>query len=201
MTIIFDLGGVIVDLDRQRCIDNFRKLGLQHIDQMLGNFRQEGLFLQLEKGEISNEVFRLEVRNLIGQQVSDTQIDDAWNSFLVGAPAYKLDFILRLRQQHTIFLLSNTNDIHWQWCRKEVFSYKGANINDFFDRTFLSHEMHCAKPEPEIFERIISEGGISPQDALFIDDGEANCLAAARLGIQTYHAKPSEDWTHLFTSI
>lgn len=201
MTIIFDLGGVIVDLDRQRCIDNFRKLGLQHIDQMLGNFRQEGLFLQLEKGEISNEVFHQEVRNLIGQPVSDEQIDAAWNSFLVGAPAYKLDFILQLRKQHTIFLLSNTNDIHWQWCCKEVFNYKGATINDFFDKTFLSYEMHCAKPEPEIFERILSEGGIVPEDALFIDDGEANCLAAARLGIKTYHAKPSEDWTHLFTSI
>ena len=197
--LIFDFGGVLIDLDRNRCIEQFRQLGLTDIDKMLDVSHQQDFFLQLETGRISCEEFRDCVSLHIGRPVSDEAIDEAWNSFLVGIPTYKLDLLLELRKDYMVYLLSNTNAIHWEWARKHAFPHKGFRTEDYFEQAFLSYEMHLAKPNPAIYRQLLEETGIRPEETLFIDDSPENCSVAQTLfGISTYCPKPHEDWSHLF---
>lgn len=196
--LIFDFGGVLIDLDRQRCIERFRQLGLADVENMLGLYAQQDFFRKHEKGLITDAEFRDTIRTLSGRQLTDARIDDAWNSFLVGISPSKLDMLLHLRKDYVIYLLSNTNHIHWQWACENAFPYKSFRVEDYFEQIFLSYEMKMAKPSPEIFQAVLSETGIEPSETLFIDDSADNCRAAAALGIDTYNAKPHEDWSRLF---
>lgn len=196
--LLIDLGGVLINLDRQRCIENFQKLGLRNVEDLLDFSSPNGLLMQQEKGLITPAEFRNGVREMIGKTVSDKQIDAAWNSFLVDIPTHKLDLLLKLREKYVVYLLSNTNDIHWKWACKHLFPYRTFKVEDYFEKTYLSYEMHLAKPEPEIFQTILADAGIAPTQTLFIDDSETNCKTAQELGIATYTAKAGEDWSHLF---
>lgn len=196
--LIIDFGGVLIDLNRQRCIENFTKLGMPDVESMLGVCHQEGFFLQHEKGLISSADFRNEIREKIGKIVTDARIDAAWNSFLVGIPAYKLDLLLKLREKYVVYLLSNTNDIHWKWSCNHAFPHKGFRVEDYFERIFLSYEMKMAKPDVAIFQRVLDETEIDPKETFFIDDSTENCRVAETLGISTYAPKAGEDWSHLF---
>ena len=182
--LLIDLGGVLINLDRQRCIEHFQKLGLQNVDALLDIL-------------ITPAEFRDGVRKMIGKAVSDKQIDAAWNSFLVDIPTQKLDLLLKLREKYVVYLLSNTNQIHWEWTCAHLFPYRTFKVEDYFEKTYLSFEMKMAKPEPEIFKAIIEDAGIEPKETLFIDDSEMNCKTAQNLGISTYTAKAGEDWSHL----
>ncbi len=197
-TLIIDFGGVLIDLDRQRCIDSFVELGLPNVESMLDMCHQHGFFLQHEKGLLTDAEFRAEIHKRILHPVTDEQIDEAWNRFLVGVPAYKLDFLLQLRQRYTLYLLSNTNGIHWQWALEHVFSYNNHRVEDFFDHIFLSFEMKMIKPDLEIFHQVIADTGLNPAETLFIDDAENNCRTARSLGIRTYTPQLREDWRTIF---
>ncbi|NDV82199.1 HAD family phosphatase [Bacteroides sp. 51] len=196
--IIFDFGGVLINLNRQRCIDSFKQLGLNHVEDLIDPFAQQGIFMQLEKGLITPAVFRDKVREQLNEPATDEQIDAAWNNFLVDLPTYKLEALLKLRERYLVYLLSNTNAIHWDWSCANAFPYKGFNEKDYFEEIFLSYEMKLAKPDVAIFEAVLEATGIQAKETFFIDDSEANCKAAESLGISTYLCKPGEDWTKLF---
>lgn len=196
--IIFDFGGVLINLDRQRCINNFNKLGVSNIGNSIDLFAQQGIFMLLEKGWITPAEFRNKIRELTCEPITDQHINDAWNSLLVDIPTYKLDMLLQLRKKARVFLLSNTNEIHWKWSCIHAFPYQTFCETDYFEQIFLSYKMRLAKPDIEIFEVVLKETGILPQETLFIDDSEANCRSAQSLGIITYHCKPDENWSFLF---
>ena len=144
--LIFDFGGVLINLDRQRCVENFRKLGLEKVDELLGMYSQQGIFMQHEKGLISSAEFRENIRGLLTKKVTDEQIDAAWNSFLVDIPRFKLDMLLKLREKYVVYLLSNTNEIHWKWACEHAFPYRGFRVEDYFEKMYLSYEMKMVKP-------------------------------------------------------
>lgn len=196
--LIIDFGGVLIDLDRPRCVQNFKGLGLPDVEAALDLYHQQDFFQKYEKGLITSAEFREEIRGRIGRPVTDAQIDDAWNSFLVGIPTFKLDLLLELRKEYVVYLLSNTNKIHWQWSCRHAFPYKGFRVEDYFEHIYLSYEMKMAKPDAGIFQKVMDDTGILPQETLFIDDSEANCRTAEALGISTYSPKAHEDWGHLF---
>lgn len=196
--LIVDFGGVLIDLDYQRCLDSFRKLGLPDVEHILDIYHQQDFFSNYEKGLISSVDFRNIIREKIGRIITDARIDAAWNSFLVGIPAYKLDLLLELRKDYVVYLLSNTNDIHWRWSCKNAFPYKTFRVEDYFEHVFLSYEMRMAKPDKEIFQSVLDDTGIIPEETFFIDDSKANCLTAQSLGISTYTPEANEDWSHLF---
>ena len=172
--LIVDFGGVLIDLDRQRCIENFSRLGVPDAE------------------------FRDAIRGRMENPATDADIDAAWNSFLVGIPVYKLDLLLKLRERYVVYLLSNTNDIHWRWSCEHAFRYRAFRAEDFFEKIFLSYEMKLSKPDVAIYRKVLDETGINPEETLFIDDSAANCRAAETLGISTYTPKVGEDWSHLF---
>lgn len=196
--LIIDFGGVLIDLDRARCIQHFEQLGLSNVEAMLDIYHQQDFFQKYEKGLISNDEFRNIIREKAGRPLTDAEIDEAWNSFLVEIPAYKLELLLSLRKDYMVYLLSNTNDIHWQWSCEHAFRYKTFHVEDYFEHIYLSYEMHMAKPDAAIFQRVLEETGIAPEETLFIDDSADNCRTAEALGIHTYTPKAHEDWSHLF---
>lgn len=196
--LIIDFGGVLIDLNRQRCIDNFKRLGLPDVEAALDLYHQQDFFQKYEKGLISSADFRNTIRERIATPVTDNQIDNAWNSFLVGIPGYKLEQLLQLRKDYVVYLLSNTNEMHWMWSCKYAFPHKAFRVEDYFEQIYLSYEMKMAKPDIEIFQKVLDETGILPKETLFIDDSEANCRSAEALGISTYTPAASEDWGHLF---
>lgn len=196
--LVIDLGGVLIDLDRQRCLDNFSKLGLPDVEHALDFCRQQDYLHSYEKGLITTVDFRNVIREKIGRLVTDARIDAAWNSFLVGIPTYKLELLLELRKDYVVYLLSNTNELHWKWICKHAFPYKTFRAEDYFEHIFLSYEMKMAKPEPDIFRQVLNEAGLVPQETFFIDDSADNCRVAQSLGISTYMPRAGEDWSHLF---
>lgn len=196
--LIVDFGGVLIDLDRQRCLENFRELGLPDVEHTLDLYHQQDFFQQYEKGLISSADFRNVIREKIGKDVDDARIDAAWNSFLVSIPTYKLDLLLALRKDYVVYLLSNTNEIHWKWSCEHAFPYMTFRVEDYFEHIFLSYEMKMAKPDEEIFRKVLDDAGLDPKETFFIDDSEANCMTARSLGISTYVPKAGEDWSHLF---
>ena len=196
--LIVDFGGVLIDLDRQRCLENFRELGLPDVEHTLDLYHQQDFFQQYERGLISSADFRNVIREKIGKDVDDARIDAAWNSFLVSIPTYKLDLLLALRKDYVVYLLSNTNEIHWKWSCEHAFPYETFRVEDYFEHIFLSYEMKMAKPDEEIFRKVLDDAGLDPKETFFIDDSEANCMTARSLGISTYVPKAGEDWSHLF---
>lgn len=196
--LLVDFGGVLINLDRQRCIENFRNLGLENVEEQLGLYNQKGFFMQQERGLVTSAEFRNGIRDLMEKPATDKQIDTAWNSFLVDIPTYKLDLLLKLRQKYVVYLLSNTNDIHWKWACKHAFPYRGFRVEDYFEKIYLSYEMKMMKPDAEIFETVLEDANIDPKETFFIDDAPANCRTAETLGIKTYTPQPGEDWSHLF---
>lgn len=138
-------------------------------------------------GEITANDFRVAIREKSNIALTDTDIDNLWNLMLVEIPSEKLDFILSLRNDYKVYLLSNTNSIHWDYACKKAFNYKGFGVKDFFIKTFLSYEMHLAKPDKAIYEKMLCEAKLMPEKTLFIDDSELNCNVAKQLGINVHH--------------
>ena len=113
--LLIDFGGVLVNLDRERCISNFKKIGINNIGELLTLTHHQGVFLEQEKGLINPDGFRKAIREMASKDVTDEQIDAAWNSFLVDIPVSKLKLLLKLREKSVVYLLSNNNEIHWKW--------------------------------------------------------------------------------------
>lgn len=197
--LIIDFGGVIINLTRNRCIDAFERLGVANIrENIANNYQHKDLFMQIELGSITSEEFRDGIRRLTQQSLSDEQIDTAWIAMLDDIPAYKLDLLLELRRLYNVMLLSNTNEIHWNWSEQTYFSYKNHHAVDFFNKIYLSYKLHMLKPNVDIFEYVLADAAIRPEETLFIDDAIPNCRTAESLGLKTYTPQPREDWSHLF---
>ncbi|MGV8827546.1 MAG: HAD family hydrolase [Breznakibacter sp.] len=194
--ILFDLGGVLVDLNKQACVDAFKAIGYPQAESMLSNYVQSGIFLELEEGHITPEAFYKAI--MAEAPVTREQIDEAFFKFLEGIPQYKMEMLLELKKKYKILMLSNTNHIMFTWLREAYFGVDGHTIGDYFDELFLSYEMGVAKPNPEIFKILIEKHGIVPSETLFLDDGIKNIEAAAELGFKTYFVEPHEDFRHIF---
>ena len=192
--LLFDFGGVLVDLDKQRCIEAFDRLGFD-IRPCLGTYRQGGVFSLLERGAIGVPEFCDEIRRMAGNPaLTDASIAAAWEQYLVGVPPERLEKLQALRRTYHVCLLSNTNIIHWKQSLRDFFNYKGLGINDFFEEVFLSYELGVEKPAPEIFHIVAERLGAQPEDILFLDDSDVNCQAARDCGLQAMLAPAGGGW-------
>ena len=196
--IVFDLGGVLVDLDFKNAINGLQQAGFANVKEQLQAFDQDGIFKKFELGEIDSDQFRTAIRENSTVTLTDEEVDTLWNSMLLEVPRKKLELILDLRSKYMVYLLSNTNAIHWDYVCKNAFKYRGFRVNDYFEETFLSYEMHLAKPDKAIFEKVLHEANLLPEETLFIDDSEANCKAAEELGIHAHHYHIGEDLDKIF---
>jgi putative hydrolase of the HAD superfamily len=182
----------------QRTIDAFKEAGFEDVEKQIRAFNHQGIFQQFEAGDITAEEFRNAIRENIQTALTDEEIDDYWSRMLLDIPCEKLKLILELREKYMVYLLSNTNHIHWNHVCKHAFDYHSFRVEDYFEETYLSYEMHDAKPNKSIFEKMLSEANLLPEETLFIDDSEANCQAAASLGIQVHHYRIGDDLKEIF---
>ncbi len=200
-SIIFDFGGVLINLELDCCIQRFKELGVENFEDKLSNFGQKGFFLQFEKGEIGIPEFCNEVRKLAAIPLTDQQIIDAWCLFLVDIPAYKIDLLLELKKKYRLLLLSNTNPIHIEISAVNEFARYGLKVEDIFEKCYYSYDMKMAKPDAEIFEALLADAGVKPEECLFLDDGQKNIDQAMKLGIRSYLVDVKEDLSWLVSSL
>lgn len=200
MNLLFDYGGVLVDLDKQRCIRAFEALGFD-IRPYLGTYAQAGFFSELERGAISVEGFCDKIREAAGNEsLSDTDICNAWKDYLTGVPAERLEMLLKIARHYPVYLLSNTNTIHWKMAEEDYFNFQRHTVDDFFRKKFLSFEIGAEKPSEEIYQAVIDGIGCEPSDILFFDDSDVNCDAARKMGLQAHVAPANSAWLSFFTA-
>ena len=196
--IVFDLGGVLVDLDFKSTINGLQKAGFTNVKEQLQTFDRDGIFQKFELGEISADEFRAAIRENSSVSLTNEEVDSLWNLMLLEIPREKLELILELRSKYMVYLLSNTNSIHWDYVCKNAFNYRSFRVEDYFEETFLSFEMHLAKPDKAIFEKMLQDANLLAEETLFIDDSEANCPAAAEVGIHAHHYHIGDDLSTIF---
>lgn len=194
ITLLFDLGGVIMDIRRENAVAALEALGMKEANDFLGEYGQKGPFLALEKGEVTPEEFRAQVRPMLRPGVTDAEIDAAFDRFLTGIPVERLRALERLHRTRRIYMLSNTNAIMWRGKIAEEFRKDGHDMGYYFDGWVPSFEVHAYKPDAEIFRIARERFGLVPERTLFLDDSEANCRAAAALGFRTAHVRPGTEF-------
>ncbi len=191
--IIFDLGGVVLNLNPQKTIEAFARL-TGYAYTKVAAWADEPLFKQYEKGEISSNQFRNGLRALFRKNLPDSSIDTAWNAMLLDLPLARLQLISSLRPAYQTFVLSNTNPIHIEAFDNIVAQTTGGNrIQTYFDKVYYSHQAGMRKPDAEIFEMVLENHGLAPQHTLFIDDTLEHIQSAASLGLNTWHLINQEE--------
>lgn len=189
--IIFDLGGVIINLDPARTRTAFTQLGLKNFDALYSFAQQSGTFDLFDKGLLTNADFRNEMRKHINNDVTDTQIDTAWNAMLLDVPAEKIELLKYLKSRYRTFLLSNTNRIHVDCFSAELGRVHGSkDFSPWMERCYYSCEIGMRKPDEEIFRYVLHENNLSPEETLFIDDSPQHIAGASSCGIETLHFTP-----------
>lgn len=187
--IIFDLGGVILNLDYDLTINAFKRLGENQFEHLYSQANQDKIFDAFEIGSISAKEFVNYLSNLLPSSVSDQQIIDAWNSMLLNLPSKRLELLMELNNRLKLFLFSNTNELHFD----AFTNYFKANfqkndlLEDYFIKTYYSHVVGERKPNKSAFELVLKENNLSPEKVLFIDDSEQHIKGAQEVGIKTYH--------------
>lgn len=184
---IFDLGGVIINLNTQLTIQAFAQLTGKSPQQIIDFSNAHPGFHAYEKGEISDDDFRSVIRELSTAELEDYEIDNAWNAMILDLPLERIHLLQNLKEHFSVYLLSNTNFIHMHRVN-EVRSEAGhPEFNTLFHQDYYSHLMGKRKPDAATFDQVIQEQNLNPKEVLFLDDSLANIEGAQRLGLQTLH--------------
>lgn len=194
--IIFDLGGVLLDLNMQDLQKACMRLGIapelffvkadeENTSTVCHGISASKVITAYQIGEMTSEAFLSLVQSLCPEGITREDINEAWNSCIGLIPRERLDMIKALHSKgfHT-HLLSNTNDLHWEEIKRRYFSDEGYTCKDLFDHVFVSHEMHLAKPDPEIYRQAVRQIGRPAAQCLFIDDALVNVEGAQQEGLQ-----------------
>ncbi len=227
MNLLFDLGGVIVDIRRQRCVDAFKALGFADIDHYLGDYGQKGAFLALEDGSMTPAQFRDAIRRHIPHAVTDEEIDRAFTDFIIGIPRHRLRALRRLRAEgHRLYVVSTISRplapdtvasqhaavlyVHGYTdyfiqaeqgdrCTAQGYDLyeEGGDITTYFDGVVTSFEAGACKPDERIFRLCCERFGIKPEETVFFDDSADNCTKGAALGFRAVHVPPGTEFETL----
>ncbi|GAB5416782.1 MAG: HAD family phosphatase [Crocinitomicaceae bacterium] len=185
--IIFDFGGVIINIDYKATIKAFQELGISDFDAMYSQAAQSDLFDAIETGRISPQHFINGLLDYLPKAVTPNQAVHAWNAMILDIPKERIAFLLELKKTHSIYLLSNTNSIHIDKALRAWNATSEIGINDTFDHVYLSHEMGMRKPNTEIFEHVCQAQDILPSETLFIDDSIQHIEGARMAGLHAHH--------------
>ncbi len=181
--LIFDLGGVLLNIDFKKTYDAFYALGIYRANELNNHPEVLELFMALEVGEYSVNAFRDKFRLLTGYSDSDEKLDDAFNALLMDFPPERIARVQELATKYNTYILSNTNAIHCKHYNQMLNDDLGIkDLNHLVDKAYYSHELGVKKPDYEIYGRMIELSGILPGESLFIDDREENLKAARKLG-------------------
>jgi len=185
--LLFDLGGVIVDLDYNKTIEAFEAIGLEDAEHLYNQFNQSKIFDEFEIGSISGDEFISLLQEKIPQKVSQSKIKEAWNAMILGFEKSKLEQIKRYSEKIPCYLLSNTNEIHLEYIQILLQQVPFKNLELLFKKCYYSHIIGKRKPHLETFEWVLNDMGYSSGEVLFIEDSPQHIRGAEKAKIKTLH--------------
>ncbi len=192
--VVFDLGGVIMTLSREQAVRAFVEIGVTNADELLDACHQQGIFQEVEDGRLDAEEFCQALEKLSGRKLTYEEVERGWMGFVVEVPSYKVDYMDDLRRRgYKVYILSNTNPFIARWARSKEFA-NGRSLADCSDAMVLSYEVHSMKPDRGIFDALIKETGLIPEESVFLDDGPANVAIGKELGFVTLQPENGADW-------
>jgi len=190
--IIFDLGGVIINLSVPATVMAFAKASGKPMEEIAALVNSQ-VFMDYEKGLISDNAFRDHVRQALNWNATDGEVDLSWNAMLLDIPPERLALLEKLKTSYRVFLLSNTNGIHLKQFNQILFEQSGKKeMDDYFHQAYYSHRMKMRKPDVEIFQYVLQQHQLVPSETLFLDDNLSNLQGAALAGIKTFHVQTPE---------
>ena len=201
-SIIFDLGGVILNLDYSKTEDEFKKIGVLHFKELYSQKKQTVLFDDFEKGKIKPEEFISSFKESENLKIKEIDFINAWNAMLLEIPIKKLQFIDGLKKDYKIFLLSNTNEIHIKKFEDDL--KKNNMLEQFykcFDKIYYSSRMGKRKPDENCFNQVLEENGLVAENTFFIDDSIQHIEGAVKAGIKTFHLEKNKSILDLVPDI
>ena len=189
--ILFDLGGVFLNINYQLTEQAFIDLGIADFGQRFNQQFSNTLFEDLETGKIDAAGFYEAFRNETGSTLSNKAIETAWNALLLDFPEERLEWLEQTGKKYPVYLYSNTNIIHYQ-CFMKIFGkkFEGKNFNDYFRKAYYSHELGLRKPYPGSYTKIMQLENLHAAETLFIDDTYKNIEGAQKAGLQTLWLQP-----------
>ena len=191
--IIFDLGGVLLDIDYQKTIDAFKNLGIENFEEMFSQFKADELFEKLETGHITEVDFYAAIKKRTGMRLTNEEINHAWNALILNFRKESLELLEKLSTGYKLYLLSNTNSIHLKYFKKLFTKETGKPLLDaYFIKAWYSNEVGLRKPNEDIFEFVLQKEGLKAEETLFIDDTMTNIETAQKLGFKTHYLLPTE---------
>lgn len=196
--IIFDLGGVIINLNYQLTIDAFKALGVQDLNFTYSQAQQTSIFDDYETGKISTQQFINTIKNFVPSHITPNQIVHAWNAMILDIPIDNITFLEDLSKHKNIYLLSNTNDIHLQRVHQKLALKTNKSLSDFFIKAYYSQEIKLRKPHSQTFQFVCNNAGLNPSETLFIDDTEQHIQGAQSIGLNTYLMKQNSPLNMIF---
>jgi putative hydrolase of the HAD superfamily len=191
--IIFDLGGVLLNIDYHRAEKAFRDLGVSHFGDLYTQTHVGALFADLETGRIDGPTFTEAMKKESSVPLTDQQITDAWNAMLLDFPAERIDLLRRIQDKYDLYLLSNTNAIHLEAFTRMLQQENGVpSLDSLFRKAYYSHLIGERKPDVEAFTHVINDSHLDPATTLFIDDTAVNIDAARKAGLQAVLLTPPQ---------
>lgn len=191
--VIFDMGGVLVDLDIEDCKKTFKELlGYNDIDTIIDACHQKGIYGDLEEGKLSADEFRSIVLAGSRPGASPEQVDEAMSHILVGIAPYKGEMLKRLSEKYELYMLSNNNPICLPYSRK-MFEEAGVPLENIFRKCFFSFDMKALKPSETFYKEVINQIGLPAEQMLFIDDSMKNVEGSVAAGLPAVYYEPGTD--------
>lgn len=195
--IVFDFGSVLLNIDPGLTVAGLAELGYNPQYKASGG-KNDDVVVQLEKGLIRPDEFIMEVLALLKDGVNEQDVTRAWNAMLLDFPEKRCQLLKSLKKDYKLYLLSNSNQIHYNCYTREFLQKYGFELSTLFEKEWYSFNLGMIKPDTEIFSYILNDGDLNPSETFFIDDTFVNVEAAGSLGIRTYHLTGEEDITDLF---
>jgi len=197
--IIFDLGGVLLDINYQLTIEAFNNLGCSDFESIYTQQKQSQLFDDFETGKVSSETFRKSLQKQMQFSISNVEFDNAWNKLLLQLPEKRIELLEKLNKKFSLFLLSNTNEIHIKAFKKIISSSIGyERFENCFKKVYFSSQIGNRKPNASCFEMVLSENKLSAAKTLFIDDSIQHVEGAYKIGIKTLLIESGEELVSIF---
>jgi HAD superfamily hydrolase (TIGR01509 family) len=197
--ILFDLGGVLIDIDYQATENAFVKLGVEDFQEQYTQFQQNQLFDLFETGQISAQHFINKLLPITREGTSPNEVVHAWNAMIGSFPKEKIELLERLSKQIRIALLSNTNELHMVQVKRAWVNESSVSFESLFEQVFLSHEIEQRKPDLETFSWVCEQLQVLPKKVLFIDDSPQHIDGANSAGLQTHFYQNTEAFYALFS--
>lgn len=197
--IIFDLGGVIIDINYDKTIHAFENLGMKDFHTVYSQAAQTNLFDDFETGQISAQRFINSLLPYLPVGTSPNKVVHAWNQMLLGIPIEKIALLNHLKEKYPLYLLSNTNEIHVPIVKREWAKVSDEPMESIFKKVYFSHEINLRKPNLETFKHVCDEQNLIPERTLFIDDSFQHIEGAKKYGLQTFFSENSESLYDFFS--